>query len=258
MSEPFDSQPDDATQNDNLPVAKTSESLPETPPAHLKLVASGKPKKKASKASASSLKLVTSAAVSDPVHKSPPSQRHYFTAEVRKRSPDDFVMVAQDPFHFLSCELPLKFDKREESKKAPVSLVCHFPTIGDDELVDFIEEDEDLLGVVMISFHMQILKNLFMFCAAHKATNLILKTTEDQFSQLGIYEEFIKYVDKIPTKKGMDIEATIPAPYDACAACGQAIDIITEQFRQTLWQEQSSNAAIRAYLKSNVRFSIVA
>jgi hypothetical protein len=61
-------------------------------------------------------------------------------------------MVARDPFHYLHCELPLKFEKIEKV----LSLVCQFPTICDDELVDFIDGDENLLGITLISFHMQI------------------------------------------------------------------------------------------------------
>jgi hypothetical protein len=253
MSEPLDSQPD-ATPNNKLSSVKTTESLPEAPPAsHLKLVIP-KDSSEISKASTLPLKLLDSNTISAPVYKSVPSKSSYFTAEIRKRSPYDFVMVARDPFHYLNCELSLKF---EESEKA-LSLVCQFPTICDDELVDFIDGDENLLGITLISFHMQILKNLFVFCRAHKVKNLIIKATEEQFAELGIYEEFIKYVDKIPTKQGMDVEITIPFHAQSLAECDEFIDDMMAQFRKTLWKEQSSNPTIRNYLKANVCLSIVA
>ena len=223
----------------------TVSSAPQSPASHLKLVVS--------KDTKPSLKRPTSKAVSEPVYKSAPSLNHYFTAEVRRRSPDDFIMVAHDPFHYLRCELPLKFEEGEEG----LSLVCQFPTIGDDELVDFIEEDEDLLGIVLITFNMHILQNLFSFCAAHKVKNLIIKATDEQFKGLGIYQEFIKHVDKMPTKQGMMMEITIPVHSNSRAECDEFMEDMTTQFRKTLWQEKITNSAIRDYLKANVRLSVV-
>lgn len=248
MTNDFDSQPD-VTQSDLIPLAEGESKSPcEEVTADPESPAAITPK-----GSNPPLKLVTSIAVSEPIHKSTPSTRHYFTAEIRRRSPDDFIMAARDPFHYLYCELPLKFEKNE----GVLSLICQFPTICDDALVDFIEEDEDLLGMVLISFHMQILKNLFILCAAHTVQKLTLQVTEDQFEGLGIYEEFIKYVDKIPTKRGMTMELIIPFQSNSLEQCDELINTVTMEFRQTLWHDQSSNPAIRAYLKSNVRLSIV-
>lgn len=232
MAKDFDSQPD-TTPNDKPLFVDTVES------------------------STSSIKLVTSA-VSEPIYKSLPSPKHYFMAEVRKRSPYDFIMAARDPFHYLHCELPLTFEEDQEEGKRSFSLVCEFPTIGDDALVAFIEGDEDLLGMILISFQMQILKNLFLFCAARKADKLIIQATEGQFHGLGIYGEFIQHVDKIPTKKGMDMEITIPFHAHSLKTCDEFMDNIMWKFRQTLWRDQRSNLAIRSYLKANVRLSVVA
>jgi hypothetical protein len=231
-------------------MSEDRESLPKK--NHLSLVKIP-PSSSEDVADSSPLNPVQSKGVSEPVYKSAPSLNHYFTAEVRRRSPDDFIMVAHDPFHYLRCELPLKFEEGEEG----LSLVCQFPTIGDDELVDFIEEDEDLLGIVMITFHMHILQNLFSFCAAYKVKNLIIKATDEQFKGLGIYQEFIKHVDKMPTKQGMMMEITIPVHSNSRAECDEFMDDMTTQFRQTLWQDYSSNPAIRNYLVANVRLSIV-
>ena len=152
----------------------------------------------------------------------------------------------------LRCELPLKFEETEEA----LSLICQFPTIGDDQLVDFIDDDESLLGIVLVSFHMHILQNLFLFSAAHQVKNIIVKTTEEQFKGLGIHEELIRHVDKIPTKKGIAIEMTIPVHSDSLMLCDELMEDMTAQFRKTLWQEQKANPAIRDYLKTNVRFSV--
>ena len=212
MTQDFDSQSgliqsDNSSPSEAVDSLNTTASNPKMPTdivsqpsvSHLKLVVSKKPGKKASKLFASSLKLVASSGISAPVYKSAPVKSSTFTAEVRKRSPYDFTMIAHDPFHYLRCELPLKFEETEEA----LSLICQFPTIGDDQLVDFIDDDESLLGIVLVSFHMHILQNLFLFSAAHQVKNIIVKTTKEQFKGLGIHEELIRHVDKIPTKKGI-------------------------------------------------------
>jgi hypothetical protein len=220
--------------------------------SHLRLVLSKNPEKDPKTPTATS-GLIASSAISAPIHISTPAKNSYFTAEVRKRSPYDFVMVAHDPFHYLHCELPLEFENIE----GVPALVCLFPAICDEELIDFINGDEDLLGMTLIAFQMQILKNLFVFCKAHKIQNLIIKATEEQFAGLGIYEEFIKYVDKKPTKQGMAVEITIPVPSDSLIACDGFIDDMMAQFRKTLWKGQSANSDIRDYLKANVRLSVI-
>jgi hypothetical protein len=188
--------------------------------------------------------------LSAPVQGSEPSPRNYFTAEVRRRSPYNFVMAAHDPFHYLRCELALEFEENDGIQ----SLICQFPEICDEELSEFVEDDETLLGMALIQFQMQILQNLFVFCAAHNAGNLIIQTTEDQWSTLGIYKNFVKYADPIPMKGGAVMEVTLPVHVKAC---NESIDDITEQFRQTLWQDYSENQSIRNYLAANVRFSVV-
>jgi hypothetical protein len=254
------------TQSDNLSPYK--ESLiphematlsPESPApiklqdSHLRLVLSKNPEKD-HKVSTATSGLVASSAISAPIHVSMFEKNSYFAAEIRKRSPYDFAMVARDSFHYLHCELPLKF----ESIEGVLALVCQFPTICDEELVDFINGNEDLLGITLITFHMQILKNLFVFCSTHKVQHLIIKATEEQFAGLGIYEEFIKYVDKISTKHGIEVEITIPVHSKSLPECDEFMENMMAQFRKTLWKAQSANSDIRNYLKANVRLSVIA
>jgi hypothetical protein len=165
-------------------------------------------------------------------------------------------MVAQDPFHYLHGELLLKFVENKEEGKRSFSLICRFPTICDKELVDLIDGDEDLLGIVIIQFQMQILRNLFAFCAVQNVGNLIIKATEEQFEGLGIYQHFIKYMDKIPTRKGISIEMALPIHPNLLTECDKFIDNMMAQFRKTLWAGQRTNPTIRNYLKTNVRLSI--
>lgn len=200
------------------------------------------------------IKLLDSSGVFQPIHMITPEKNSYFTAEIRKRSPYDFIMVARDPFHYLNCELPLKIENIEDVP----SIICQFPVISDQDLADFVDCNDDLFGIILVTFHMQILKNLFLFCGTHKIANLIIKASENQFAGLGIYEEFIKHVDKIPKKQGMNIEITIPVHTNSLADSEEFIDAVTAKFRKILWSDQKTNAAIRNYLKANVRLSIVA
>jgi hypothetical protein len=200
---------------------------------------------------------VKPAAISAPVYTSMRSLKHYFTAEVRARSPYDFIMVAQDLFHYLHCELPLQFKANEEGKQTSLTLVSNFPTICNEDLVDFIDENEDLLGMILIQFHMHILQNLFLFCHHQGVQSLILEVTEKQFKELGIYREFIRSVEKNSTDEGIRLEITIPFYDSSLMTCSEFMDYIAAKFRKTLWKEQKASPAIRDYLKTNVRLSIV-
>jgi predicted RNA binding protein with dsRBD fold (UPF0201 family) len=151
----------------------------------------------------------------------------------------------------------LTFKENQEKGKRSFLLVCQFPIIYDEGLIDFIEEDEDLLGIIMIQFQMQILKNLFAFCAAQNVENLIISATEEQFEGLGIYQGFVNYVDKIPTKKGIFVEMAISIQPNLLVECNEFMDDMMMQFRKTLWKEQKINPTIRNYLKTNVRLSTI-
>jgi hypothetical protein len=195
-----------------------------------------------------------SSAILNSTHIITTEKNSYFTVEIRKRSPHDFIMVARDPFHHLNCEIPLKFENIEDD----ISLICKFPEICEEEFVDFINCDDYLFGMILITFHMQILKNLFMFCRTHKVQNLIIKASKEHFAGLGVYEEFIKDIYKVPTMRGIGVEITIHVHSDRLTECDEIIDGIMAKFRKKLWKDQKTNADIRNYLKNNVRLSIVA
>lgn len=199
------------------------------------------------------LKLVVSNPI--PVQESlspsqPISSNLGFTAAVQNKGPHLYEMKVQDLSHYLRCDLTLETEEsRNETELETV--ICHFPDISDEELNDFVWEDETLLGITLIQFQMKILEQLLLFCAAHNAKNLIIRLDEVQNKKLEIYREIVAYEDNIPAKEGKFIEMTIPTnpkTFDNWVAFMNKVNI---EFRQTLWQDQCKNPAIRQYLKSH-------
>ena len=245
MPKDFDSQPNLPQDNNpsspkvSKPSLKTPIALPQKPHPALKLVVSN----------------VISPANLDPVQKSKPPQSRGFTAEVRKRSPYNFMVAARDDSHYLSCNLPLALEENKEGKAA--SAIVEFPSICSELLGDFIEDDEDLLGMILIQFHMQILKNLLLFCLSCKIQTLIIYTNENQAKQLGVYEDFIKHMDNVPLKNRIGVRLMIPVNAKVLEQCNNLIDDIVSRFRRMLWEGKASNSAMWDYLISNRHFSIV-
>jgi hypothetical protein len=209
----------------------------------------------------STLRLVVSNVISNAIpvapQKSEPIRSTDFVAKVRKRSPYNFVLAARDYFHYLNCDVSLALEENEKSKVAPVSVIAEFLPICDDALADFIDGDEELLGMILIQFHMQVLRNLLLFCLSHEAKTLMICINEHQARELRIYDDFIKRVDEISIKNEIAIRLEIPVHAKALNQCDDLIDGIVNKFRKMLWEEKGSNPTMWDYLISNRPFSIV-
>lgn len=171
-----------------------------------------------------------------------------FTSEVRMKSPSLYSLIAHENFHYLSCELILELEADESDT---LSVTCDFPYIDSDVLNHFVSEDEELLEMILIQFQMKILKQLLSFCISYKATNLIICINEDEIETLGIYQEIISYVDKIPGKQGILSELVIQTNKKTFNHWNNFMNDVNKNFRQTLWKDQKENPAIREYLKLN-------
>lgn len=178
-----------------------------------------------------------------------------FTAEVHRRSPYDFVMIAKDPFHGLHCELPLKFEKNKGNNGWTVT--CRFPCICEEEMTELIQEDQTLLDMALTQFRLQVLKNLLLFCNAHNVDKLLIQVDGNYENLLLDYENFVSSQKMIPANQGMCVQMRIVVNTKAVHDCREFIEEMTEEFRQILWQEKGINPSIRDYLMSNVRFSII-
>lgn len=188
----------------------------------------------------------------------PPENLQGFTAEVRYKGPSLYLMSVQDPSHYLSCDLPLEIEG-DHPGSADRAVICHFPSIESDQLCTFICDDESLYGMTMIQFQMKILEQLFLFCATHYASKLIIYTDDDQANELEIYREFLSHEGPVmtgqsitgqaTTDKGSQTEMIISADPKTVEDWIAYKDMVTLKFRQALWQDQRSNPIIKQYLK---------
>jgi hypothetical protein len=134
-----------------------------------------------------------------------------FLVRIHKSAPDVYVMEVQDSPPFLMSELLLELEARPEKVEyqLPIEdlshkgaqhkeeanetmpgglpskdLICHFPKIGDVELKAFVWGDTTLYKIVMVTFQMNILEEIFSFCETHKASRMVIFA--DNVDELGI------------------------------------------------------------------------
>jgi hypothetical protein len=124
-------------------------------------------------------------------------------------------------------------------------------------LTELIQEDETLFDMALIQFHLQVLKNLLLFCNAHNVGMLLIQVDGICENLLSTYENFISSQEAILINRGMWVQMGIIVNAKTVHGCCEFIKETTKEFRQTLWQEKSSNPAIRNYLLSNASFSII-
>ncbi|MBM3633445.1 MAG: hypothetical protein FJX03_07075 [Alphaproteobacteria bacterium] len=178
------------------------------------------------------------------------SDREPFHVNVLPKGHLLFVMTAIDPSHFLSCELVLEV-VHSPNDNEPTFVVCHFPEIQDDELYKFIDQDEMLLGLTMVDFQMKVLEQLYNFCLTHHASNLVIYTDNNSGDALGIYREFLTTIHETTVKMDTFSEIIFPVCEETNIKRASFMDIVSLKLRQTLWQEQRYNFAVKKYLKSH-------
>ncbi len=229
----------------SIRVNKDKSFLSETTTPHLKLVVSN----------------------STPVQKKPLSQTRDpntgFATEIQEKAHSRYVLVAYDPFHRLDCEIALEIRDNEdileiydygedEEQLEPRAVVCHFPNILAEELNEFVEGDETLYGMIIVQFQMKLLEQLLLFCSDHDASILLVHTDNTaEGHALEIYRSAAIYEDKIPTITGTKTQLVIPTTLENFDNLLDLMDDVNQDFRKMLWEDQSTNPAIREYLKSN-------
>lgn len=175
--------------------------------------------------------------------------RASFSAEVRVKGPYLYEMILQDLSHYLTCNLILEVEENNQGYEEK-TVICHFPTLSDEELSDFVEGDEALCDMIMVQFQMKILEQLLLFCASHYASTLVIFADDAQADDLGVYQDFLTYEDQTLTSKGEKTEMVIPADRETFDAWIDFMDDINRKFQQSLWHDQRSNPVIRQYLKN--------
>jgi hypothetical protein len=178
-----------------------------------------------------------------------PSLVDPFSASIKVQAPLLYIMAAQDPIHSLACDLVLEIENAI-NEFGSRTVICHFPHIDDEKLSYSIDHDETLLGIVTIQFQMKVLEQLLKFCENHHASRLIIYADDDYYDYLGIYREFIS----CGTHNQDECENTELAFTVDSQLIGDWKDYMNHiniSFRQTLWQHQKGNFAIKNYLRKH-------
>jgi hypothetical protein len=176
-----------------------------------------------------------------------------FAAEIRKTGDARrYILMACDPFHFLDCEIGLEIHDDEDEGLEPRTVTCHFPNILDEDLNEFVEEDETLYAMILMLFQLKVLEQILLFCSDHDASSLLINTdSTSEGHALEIYRDLTIYEDKIPTLMGTRAQLVIPTALETFDKLLDLMDNVNQDFRKTLWENQSTNPAIREYLKFN-------
>ena len=218
------------------------------------------------------------------------NMQSFFMAEIHKRGPDVYAMEVQDLPHFLACELLLEIQDRPKAEgrlpideQSPVEnlslkealqkeawdepmsgglpsreVICHFPKIDNDvQLKEFVWGDAILYRIVMVTFQMNILNQLFLFCETHKASKLVIFA--DNADELEIYQDFLAHKDKSKSldltggkreeEKGEQTGIVIPVDKETLDIWAGFMKAVSIRFRQTLRDGQKTNPAIQHYLR---------
>ncbi|MGV8947665.1 MAG: hypothetical protein ACOH1N_14655 [Lutibacter sp.] len=171
-----------------------------------------------------------------------------FTTNVRVKGPCLYEMALQDLSHYLACDLILDVEENNEEYEGK-TVFCHFPTLSDEGLNNFVAEDQSLCDIIMVQFQMKILEQLLLFCATHNASSLVIFADDVQADDLGVYQDFLTYEDQTFTSKGEKTEMVIPADRETFDAWIDFMDQTNGKFKQSLWRDQKTNPIIRQYLK---------
>lgn len=168
-----------------------------------------------------------------------------FTAEILKRGDQLYEMKIQDCFRDLECDLILEIEKRMGKTIA----ICDFsPTLNESN--KYLDEDETLYGIIAVQFQMKVLKELFLFCAKHEASELTIYMDDDQAEGFEIYQDFLIYCDEALTEKGEKTKMVISTSREIFDKWCSFMTEINLKLEQDLWREQRFNPVIRGYLKS--------
>ena len=168
-----------------------------------------------------------------------------FSVKVSKVENNLYKMSIQDPFHDLGCDLTLE----SKSGANETTVTCHVPVfLGESN--KFLDEDELLYGIIVVQFQMNVLEQLFMFCAKRNASRLTIYMDNVQAEGFGIYQDFLVHCNQTITKNGKQTEMVISTGRKPLSKWRSFMKKNNLELEQDLWREQRFNYAIRRYLKS--------
>lgn len=160
-----------------------------------------------------------------------------------------YTLDSYHNFHFLRHNICMEIlnDENHLGK----SLVCKFGRIDSDSLSVLVEDDEYLIGSILILFQMNIMRDLLQFCLDRDVENLVLKIPTDFMEELEVYEELWDSQVPIVGSPEPMVKLFISATSDVLQSWKESIEIVKNEMKMTLWRDQVSNVNIRNYLKFN-------
>jgi hypothetical protein len=167
-----------------------------------------------------------------------------------------FSFYAQDASHglinFFSLEMQDSVSPALNSDMSSVPVIaCDFPVTDGGQLSKIVLGDEYLETILTFLFHLKVLEALFLFSMDKGIEGLIMTVDRDYADLIHAYGDFIVSKSQVVTKRGMQIQLTIPTDVRTYDALVELMDLMNTGFRQSLWREQRDNPAIRLYLKSH-------
>ena len=179
-----------------------------------------------------------------------PNERAPFGSEVLLKGRNLYLIRAQDFSHYLECDLILEVEEGQHENETN-RVICHFPKIEDEQMSNFISDDETLYDIIMLEFQMRIFKQLLVFCTAHYAATLTIYTDDAQADSLIIYRDVLNFENQTLAQNGDSTEIIIPLNQYTVDIFVNFMNQVTLELQQTLWQGQRINSLIRHYLKSH-------
>lgn len=182
-----------------------------------------------------------------------------FLYDIREVTTDLYVLRCQDFSHRLACEMTLERNQRlvysesldgdQEGYGFVTVISCDFPPIQIQKLIEKVNGDQYLQEVLLSRFHLNLLEQLLLFSKTKEATHLIITLDNDKSDYLPIYQNFLISEEEIMTSNGEKTEIIIPSDPETYVMVMAFLEKLNQDFQQTLWREQKSNATMRKYLK---------
>jgi hypothetical protein len=133
-------------------------------------------------------------------------------------------------------------------------MFCHFPSICDEQLKEFVGEDDTLYWAFMIQFQMHVLEQLLLFSCGCDVSQLIIYTDDMQAGEAGVCRELLIALigtDQIFTKNSEQTKFVISSNSKTLDVWTKLMQKTNIKLGQALWRKQRSSPVIRRYLKSS-------
>lgn len=202
-----------------------------------------------SKNSASHLKLVASNCThiqeKNVISANPQNTNPDFMYEEHCISLNIYEINIQEPLHDLKCNLILDIGETYNE----IITSCHFPVMLN-KTNQILEQDEELYGIIEIQFQMKVLEQLFLFCARHNSSLLIIYMDDAQAEGFEIYHDFIAHCNDVRTNYSDKEKMLIHTDRATFTKLINFMSDMNLHLEQEMWRGQRDNPFVKHHLKS--------